>query len=350
MGGPAEHIEAVEAFPLNVPLLAPFTIASARLEQVTNVAVCVRLAGGAAGWGEIPSLPPVTVADQTTALHAVAAVAERLRGRDGAAWMTLAADLEAAIPDLPTVRSGIEMVAVDALARQCRVPLYQFFGGSQERLETDITIPICPPDEARRLAARYRKQGFAVIKSKVGLDHAAADARLQAIRGGHPTCQLLLDANEGYDAPTALRLIRLLRSEGIEPVLFEQPVPREDWEGLGRVAREAGVPVAADESCRSPQDALRIAREGLAQVLNIKLAKLWRAGRSGDRDDRPRRRALPDDRWHGRNTARHRVCGSPRGWPGRLLVGRPRYTAAARRRSGLRRIPGSGAQLHGRDR
>ncbi len=112
-----------------------------------------------------------------------------------------------------------------------------------------------------------------MIKSKVGLDHAADVARLQAIRGGHPTCQLLLDANEGYDAPTALRLIRLLRSEGIEPVLFEQPVPREDWEGLGRVAREAGVPVAADESCRSPQDALRIAHEGLAQVLNIKLAK-----------------------------------------------------------------------------
>ena len=80
-----------------------------------------------------------------------------------------------------------------------------------------------------------------MIKSKVGLDHAADVARLQAIGGGHPTCQLPLDANEGYDAPTALRLIRLLRSEGIEPVLFEQPVPREDWEGLGRVAREAGV-------------------------------------------------------------------------------------------------------------
>jgi L-alanine-DL-glutamate epimerase-like enolase superfamily enzyme len=50
-------------------------------------------------------------------------------------------------------------------------------------------------------------------------------------------------------------------------------VPREDWEGLGRLAREAGIPVAADESCRSARDALRIARNGLAQVINIKLAK-----------------------------------------------------------------------------
>ena len=60
---------------------------------------------------------------------------------------------------------------------------------------------------------------------------------------------------------------------GIEPALLEQPVAREDWEGLGRLAREAGVPVAADESCRTPEDAVRIGRGGLAQVLNIKLAK-----------------------------------------------------------------------------
>jgi L-alanine-DL-glutamate epimerase-like enolase superfamily enzyme len=36
---------------------------------------------------------------------------------------------------------------------------------------------------------------------------------------------------------------------------------------------EAGIPVAADESCRSAHDALRIARDGFAQVVNIKLAK-----------------------------------------------------------------------------
>jgi L-alanine-DL-glutamate epimerase-like enolase superfamily enzyme len=33
------------------------------------------------------------------------------------------------------------------------------------------------------------------------------------------------------------------------------------------------VPVAADESCRTPQDALRIAHEQLASVINIKLVK-----------------------------------------------------------------------------
>ncbi len=55
--------------------------------------------------------------------------------------------------------------------------------------------------------------------------------------------------------------------------LLEQPVPRADWEGLVQVARWAGVPVAADESLSSAADALRIANEQAAQVLNIKLMK-----------------------------------------------------------------------------
>ena len=55
--------------------------------------------------------------------------------------------------------------------------------------------------------------------------------------------------------------------------MLEQPVAREDWDGLGRVRREGGVPVAADESCRGVEDARRIVAEHLATVLNIKLAK-----------------------------------------------------------------------------
>ena len=45
----------------------------------------------------------------------------------------------------------------------------------------------------------------------------------------------------------------------LTPVLFEQLVHRDDWEGLGRVnqiGREKyGIFVAADESCRGLADA-----------------------------------------------------------------------------------------------
>ena len=66
---------------------------------------------------------------------------------------------------------------------------------------------------------------------------------------------------------------------GVSLRLFEQPVAREDWGGLREVRRKANdkynVAVAADESCRSPADARRIAEGQLADVINIKLAKFF---------------------------------------------------------------------------
>lgn len=63
---------------------------------------------------------------------------------------------------------------------------------------------------------------------------------------------------------------------GIVPLVFEQPVARDDWKGLREVsnlAREYGVPVAADESCRNSTDVRKIIDENLVDAINIKLPK-----------------------------------------------------------------------------
>ena len=174
----------------------------------------------------------------------------------------------------PSARSGVEMALLDAYGRHHHTPLYALFGGRGHRVTTDITIPICPAVEAEALATQYARAGFGVIKTKIGREVEADLARLRAIRRGHPGCVFVLDANEGYTADAALGLLDTLRQEGMTPGLLEQPVPRADWAGLGRVAREGGVPVAADESCRTVADAERLIAEGLVQVINIKLAKV----------------------------------------------------------------------------
>lgn len=270
-------IASVEARPLDVPLLAPFAIATGRVDHVHNVAVRVTLAGGAEGWGEVPWLPPVTAHDPPAILAAIADIAPRLAGRDAAGWRARSAELAAWLPAAPEIRAGVEMAIIDALARAWDAPLFAFFGGASDTLTTDITIPLGSADEAARLAAGYAQRGFTTIKTKVGGvpggGFAADRERLLAIRAAHAGCALVLDANEGYSADEALALVAALRAAGVEPALFEQPVARDDWAGLARVTREAGVPIAADESCRTAGDALRIAHEGLAHVLNIKLAK-----------------------------------------------------------------------------
>lgn len=248
-------------------------IASTRLDRVRNVAIRIDLADGSRGWGEVPILHPVTPEDQPTALATAERIGRSLLGRDLSGWRSVIDDLVAISSHSPTVTAGMEMALFDALARSWGVPLYRFFGGAQTQVETDITIPICAPEEARILAAEYRARGFSVIKTKVGRDVTADVQRLTAIREGHPSCQLVLDANEGYSLHDAVDVLRDLRRLNLEPALLEQPVPRNDWGAQARLVQESGVPIVADESCRSTRDALNIAQNKLADVINIKLAK-----------------------------------------------------------------------------
>src|SRR6185437_13329270 len=88
-----------------------------------------------------------------------------------------------------------------------------------------------------------------------------------------PRVALLLDGNQGYDAPGALRLLARLEKRGIIPILLEQPVHRTDWDGMAAVTARSPVPIAADECVHTPADALRVVRERAAHVINIKLMK-----------------------------------------------------------------------------
>jgi L-alanine-DL-glutamate epimerase-like enolase superfamily enzyme len=99
------------------------------------------------------------------------------------------------------------------------------------------------------------------------------EARVRAALRGAPRSRLILDANQGYAPKQAVELVRRLRRRGIRPDLFEQPVEKKDWEGLARVERDGGVPVAADESVASREDALELARARACSVVNVKLMK-----------------------------------------------------------------------------
>jgi L-alanine-DL-glutamate epimerase-like enolase superfamily enzyme len=269
----APKIISLDAMPLNVPLLADFAIASSTLDTVNNVAVRLELAGGIVGWGETSILPPLTVETQPLALQAIGEAGAILNGLPAGAWRSISDLLLKCFPNYPSVRAGIEMALFDALARYREMPLYEFFGGAGSVLTTDITIPICSSEKAFELAREYRLRGFEIIKVKVGRDSDSDFEQLCAIREGFPECRLLLDANGGFNAEQMIGLVNRLSAHGMKPVLIEQPVPRDDLADLRKVGETTGIPVAADESCASAQDAIRIAGARAAQVINIKLVK-----------------------------------------------------------------------------
>ncbi|OIW18071.1 hypothetical protein TanjilG_19303 [Lupinus angustifolius] len=236
-------VHKAENRPLNVPLIAPFTIASSRLDKVENVAIRVELSNGCVGWGEAPVLPFVTAEDQSIAMAKGAEVCGLLRR-------------------LPALTLGSMLEEIEGV-----LPGHQF-----------ASIPIVSPSEAAELASKYYKEGFKTLKLKVGKNLNADIQVLQAIRLVNPECQFILDANEGYNSEEAVEVLEKLNEMGVTPVLFEQPVHRDDWDGLGYVANVArnryGISVTADESCRSLADVYKIAEGNLADVINIKLAKV----------------------------------------------------------------------------
>ncbi|PWZ08338.1 L-Ala-D/L-amino acid epimerase [Zea mays] len=273
-------VAAAGARPLRVPLAAPFTIASSRLAALSNVAVRVELRSGAVGWGEAPVLPSVTAEDQPAALGAAARACAALAAAPAAPLGALLQDVAGVLPGhaFASARAGVEMALIDAVANSIRIPLWRLFGGASDSVTTDITIPIVTPNEAAQLAAKYRGQGFQTLKLKVGKNLNSDIEVLKAIRLVHPDCSFILDANEGYTANQAIEVLDRLNEMGVTPVLFEQPVHRDDWEGLRDVSAVAmekyKVAVAADESCRSLLDAQKIIQGNIAHVINIKLAKL----------------------------------------------------------------------------
>ncbi|KAF2298670.1 hypothetical protein GH714_024659 [Hevea brasiliensis] len=236
-------VERAENRPLNVPLIAPFTIASSRLDKVENVAIRIELSNGCVGWGEAPILPFVTAEDQSTAMVKAGEACELLRSCPPMTLGSLLKKIGGVLPghQFASVRSGVEMALIDAAANSIGIPLWRLFGGVSDSITTDITIPIVSPAEAAELASKYRKQRFKTLKLKVGKNLKADIEVLQAIRATYPDCFFILDANEGYKPKEAIEVLERLH---------------------------------ADESCRGLADVKIIAERNLADVINIKLAKV----------------------------------------------------------------------------
>lgn len=92
------NVQTAEGRALNVPLIAPFTIASSRLERVENVAIRVELSNGCVGWGEAPILPHVTAEDQPSALAAAAEACRFLKQSPGRTLGLVLGEIHAILP------------------------------------------------------------------------------------------------------------------------------------------------------------------------------------------------------------------------------------------------------------
>lgn len=270
---PPTTIRSVSVEPLNIPLLEPFTIATGSIDAARNVLITITLQDGSIGYGECAPFPPSTGESQETALAAAQGCAELLRGKDAANWRNLAALLHSVYYAQSTVCTGMEMALLDALTRSYQMPLSTFFGGALTRIETDLSIPLVTPEHGYELAQEAVSHGITLLKVKVGQDLHEDVNRVEAIRSAAPGVGLTLDANQGYTPAEALLCLEALDDRDIRPLLLEQPVHKEDYEGLRYVTQHTTVPIAADESASSAAAVQRLIKMGAISAVNIKTMK-----------------------------------------------------------------------------
>lgn len=266
-------ISRVVVEPLNIELDEPFRIAIGTKYSIENALVTIVLENGIEGYGEAAPLEPINGENQATALATLNSCVDFLVGREISDYRAIAATLKSVFNVQVTARCAVEMALLDAWTKVLNIPLYQFFGGAGNRVETDYTVDIVPADIARRNAARLAAEGYTVLKTKVGKDVQEDIDRLLAIREGAPGCGITIDANQGYSACEAVHFIEEMGKNNIRPKLFEQPVVRYDLQGMRFVKDHTSIPIAADESVFTSADAINVVRTGCADYINVKLMK-----------------------------------------------------------------------------
>jgi len=270
---PHTTIQSITVEPLTISLLEPFTISTGSVSEARNVLITVTLRDGSVGYGESAPFPPSTGESQETALAAARGCIELLRGQDASSWRALSKLIRSVFFSQTTVCAGMEMAIFDALTRSYSIPLYFFFGGASMSVATDMSIPMVTPEHAYELAQDIVKRGISNIKIKVGGDLREDVDRVEAVRSGAPQLGIILDANQGYTPGQALLCLEALDDRDIRPLLMEQPVHKDDYEGLRYITQHTSVPIAADESASNAAAVARLIKMGAINVVNIKLMK-----------------------------------------------------------------------------
>ena len=167
-----------------------------------------------------------------------------------------------------TARCALELALYDRLARQAGLPLHQLLGlPAPLPLQTSFTISIDSPEAMAAQAAAI--PDWQIIKLKLGSDDDIA--RLSAVRTARPDARLRVDANAGWTLADARSLLRALEPFDLE--MIEQPLPKDDFAGLGALQDLTPLPIVADESVQTLADVEHLADAGVRGV-NVKLMKV----------------------------------------------------------------------------
>ena len=278
------RVRRVDVYTASLALAEGFSHFTGRVAALDEVFVKVTADDGLVGWGEARGNMAYFSGESPASV--VAALRDFLVPVVlGRALRDLGAILEGvdrAVVGNGAAKAAIDVALHDLAARAAGVPLVRWLGGRRLATVKGAECLFYGPVEAVGERARgYARQGFRVLKVRVGLEPFALDvARVRAARDAvGDEVQIAVDANQAWTVKEAIRRIRVLEAFGLDCV--EQPVAAGDVTGMAEVAEAVQTPLMADESLFSLADAHTLIRLGAVGLFHVKLVKAGGLRRAG---------------------------------------------------------------------
>ena len=280
----SQRVDALTIYRLAIPFHHAFSHARHSREESDAIIVQVTGSDGRSGFGE--GLPRAYVTGETTD-----SMIERIRDflapeifRENffAGWQTLE-QLQSLLPDWTqnlgsnngviawnAAFCAVELALLDWSLRADHSALADYLPPSRLELVYSGVISSDSPKDAAALAKRMARLGIKQIKVKVGTSDDAS--RLDAVRQAvGDRVELRADANGAWKAAQAVAQLKLLAP--FKLAVIEQPVAAADIAGMKQVRANCGLPVMADESLVTIDQARQLIAENACDLFNIRLSK-----------------------------------------------------------------------------
>jgi L-Ala-D/L-Glu epimerase len=252
----------VNYYSYNLQFRHPFTISKGtKTHQPTLIVELEHF--GVKGYGEAPAISyyDITVEKMIGDLELKKTFIEKFAFTDPERYWHY---LHHLLPLNPFLVCALDIAAWDLFGKMQNKKLHELWKGDiTNNVLTDYTIGI---DSIEKMVSKLKEKPWPIYKIKVG---TADDIRIVKALRENTDAILRVDANAGWQLNTALELIPQLKELGVE--LVEQPLAKDNWEGMKILYKESSLPLFADEACVSENDVEKCKEH--FHGINIKLTK-----------------------------------------------------------------------------
>jgi L-alanine-DL-glutamate epimerase-like enolase superfamily enzyme len=249
-----------------------FTISNGRTKTHQH-SLMIRLSlGNWAGFGEAPAIVyyNVTVEGMMEQLEKNRKLIEKFALIDPERFWHF---LHHLFPNDPFLVCALDMAGWDLWGQMKKQPLHKLWGTDWHVAMSDSVKslpPICDYtlgiDPIEKMLQKMEAHPWPIYKVKVGTEY---DIEMITALRKHTDKPIRVDANAGWTTEEALIKIPALANLGVE--LVEQPLAKDNWEGMEQLKMQGVLPLFADESCVFEKDVSVCAN--YFHGINIKLTK-----------------------------------------------------------------------------